>query len=92
MNITLPRAVIEQALEALEWEFGLNPVGKKTHETITALRTALEQPQPVQVSPLDFTHAVLARRMRLDVLSFGLSGRTGRRHECHHVPCLHRFV
>lgn len=58
MNITLPRAVIEQALEALEWEFGLNPVGKKTHETITALRTALEQPQPVQVSPLDFTYAV----------------------------------
>ena len=43
MNITLPRAVIEQALEALEWEFGLNPVGKKTHETITALRTALAQ-------------------------------------------------
>ena len=61
MNITLPRAVIEQALEALEWEFGLNPVGKKTHETITALRTALEQPQPVQVSPLDFTHAVLGK-------------------------------
>ena len=43
MNITVDRAVIEQALEALEWEFGLNPVGKKTHEIITALRTALEQ-------------------------------------------------
>ena len=61
MNITVDRKVIEQALKALEWEFGLNPVGKKTHETITALRTALEQPQPVQVSPLDFTYAVLGK-------------------------------
>lgn len=43
MNITVDRAVIEQALKALEWEFGLNPVGKKTHETIIALRTALGQ-------------------------------------------------
>ena len=55
MNITLPRAVIEQALEALEqWN---TPLYKRGH-IITALRTALEQPQPVQVSPLDFTHAV----------------------------------
>ena len=67
MNITLPRAVIEQALEALENVQGLctdandgwvEAVTIWTPEAITALRTALEQPQPVQVSPLDFTYAV----------------------------------
>ena len=70
MNITLPRAVIEQALEALENVQGLctdandgwvEAVTIWTPEAITALRTALEQPQPVQVSPLDFTHAVLGK-------------------------------
>ena len=61
MNITLPREVIEQTLEALENLPALSwiPEQERTvFEAITALRTALEQPQSVQVSPLDFTHAV----------------------------------
>ena len=29
------------ALEALEWEFGLHPVGKKMSEAITAIKEAL---------------------------------------------------
>ena len=60
MNITLHRAVIEQAVEALQPDFYLAEwyVEENKQKAITALRTALEQPQPVQVSPLDFTYAV----------------------------------
>ena len=61
MNITLPRAVIEQALEALVAAYQGKDKTNQVTESITALRTALEQPQPVQVSPLDFTHAVLGK-------------------------------
>ena len=71
MNITVDRKVIEEALEALEYtttlaRFLLGNEAKigpmlKADEVITALCTALEQPQPVQVSPLDFTHAVLGK-------------------------------
>ena len=55
MNITLPRAVIEQALEALDYVMRHGPAVQKAKDL---LHTALEQPQPVQVSPLDFTYAV----------------------------------
>lgn len=61
MNITLPRAVVEQALEALVAAYQGKDKTNQVTESITALRTALEQPQPVQVSPLDFTHAVLGK-------------------------------
>jgi hypothetical protein len=45
-TITVPRAVLEQALEALEWASDLNAVAQNhtpLHEAITALRAALEQ-------------------------------------------------
>ena len=61
MNITLPRAVIEQALNALEILRRCSITPNFPDASIAALRTALEQPQPVQVSPLDFTHAVLGK-------------------------------
>ena len=54
MNITVDRKVIEQALE--EWH--TDPGSVRMASLMIALRTALEQPQPVQVSPLDFTYAV----------------------------------
>jgi len=37
------------ALEALEWEFGLHPVGKKMSEAITAIKEALAQPEQPKV-------------------------------------------
>ena len=55
MNITVDRKVIEQAVEALDYVMRHGPAVQKAKDL---LRTALEQPQSVQVSPLDFTHAV----------------------------------
>lgn len=46
-HITIPRAVVEQALEALKFSrphFGVTTV--KKNEAITALRAALERPEP----------------------------------------------
>ena len=45
-NITLPREVVELALEALEWSWGGEPMGTKELAAITALRTALAAEQP----------------------------------------------
>ena len=47
-QITLPREVVQLALEALEWSWGGEPIGTMEREAITALRTALaaEQPKP----------------------------------------------
>jgi hypothetical protein len=45
-TITVPRAVLKKALEALEWASDLNAVAQNhtpLHEAITALRAALEQ-------------------------------------------------
>ena len=61
MNITLPRAVIEQALTQMLKSHTCPLLPDDLDASITALRTALEQPQSVQVSPLDFTHAVLGK-------------------------------
>ena len=45
MNITLPRAVIEQALEALVAAYQGKDKTNQVTESITALRTVLEQPE-----------------------------------------------
>ena len=50
-TITVDRAVLEQALEALEWASDLNAVAQNhtpLHEAITALRAALEQQEQEQ--------------------------------------------
>ena len=47
-TITLPRAVVEQALEAVEWSWGGEPMGTLERDAITALRAALAQPNPAQ--------------------------------------------
>jgi len=48
-NITLPRATVEQALEALEWSWGGEPMGTLERDAITALRAALaQQAKPVE--------------------------------------------
>jgi hypothetical protein len=47
--ITLPRATVEQALEALEWSWGGEPMGTLERDAITALRAALsQQAEPVE--------------------------------------------
>lgn len=60
MNITLPRAVIKQALEALE---AMNPYPAskedQRNKAITALRAALKQPEPEPVAWKDKTYGNL---------------------------------
>ena len=55
------REAAQQALEALEQFAGTKLV--RTSGVITALRTALAEPEqePVQVTPLDFVAAVLSK-------------------------------
>ena len=55
-NITLPREVVELALDALEWSLGGEPMGTKEREAITALRTALAAEQPVPTVKDSLTH------------------------------------
>ena len=50
MNITLPRAVIEQALEALDYVMRHGPAVQKAKDL---LRTALEQPAPFVLSGIN---------------------------------------
>ena len=50
MNITLDRAVIEQALEALVAAYQGKDKTNQVTESITALRTALEQPEQEPVA------------------------------------------
>ncbi len=40
------RELIQQALDALEWEWGGEPLGSKTWGAIEALRARLAQPEP----------------------------------------------
>lgn len=47
-TITLPREVVELALEALEWSWGGEPMGTKEREAITALRAHLAAEQQKQ--------------------------------------------
>ena len=44
-NITMPREVVQEALDALEWSWGGEPMGTKEREAITALRTDLAAEQ-----------------------------------------------
>ena len=44
--MTTLREAAEMALEALEWAWGGEPLGTKEIDAITALREALEQPEP----------------------------------------------
>ena len=59
-TITVDRAVLEQALEALEWASDLNAVAQNhtpLHEAITALRAALEQ-QEQAITPAELSAAL----------------------------------
>ena len=56
------RELMQQALEALEWEWGGEPLGTLTWNAITALRERLAQPEQ---SPLD-RMAENARELGLD--------------------------
>lgn len=52
-RITINRATVEQALEALEWSWGGEPIGTMERDAITALKAALaQQAEPVQRKPL----------------------------------------
>ena len=70
-NITLPREVVELALDALEWSLGGEPMGTKEREAITALRTALaaEQPKQEPVAYFDLQKQVFfwAKPTQIDV-------------------------
>jgi len=43
------RELLQQALEALEWEWGGEPLGSKTWAAIDAIRTRLAEPEPEPV-------------------------------------------
>ena len=58
-TITLPREVVQEALEALEWSWGGEPIGTMERKAITALRTHLAAEQPKPSSNFDNQGAVL---------------------------------
>ncbi len=51
---------LKLALEALGWTDEWRPQGLK-EEAITALKKALEQPEHIQVSPLEFVEMVMEK-------------------------------
>ena len=62
-TITLPREVVELALEALEWSWGGEPMGTKELAAITALRAhlAAEQEKKTPAWWMDGLAATLMR-------------------------------
>ena len=63
-NITLPRSVVEQVLEALEYERDANnPLDWHHDKTMHALRAALEQPQ-VEQEPVAWQRRMRTKWMR----------------------------
>ena len=58
-TITLPRAAVEQALEALVWEAGSEPAlyAAQTYKAIADLRAALAQ----QDEPVEYDRAAIAK-------------------------------
>ena len=70
-TITLPREVVQDALDALEWAWGCEHMRAKKREAIEALRTALaaEQPKPEPVAYFDLQKQVFywARPTMIDV-------------------------
>jgi len=57
--ITLPRATVQQALEALDWYAECAMVSDKASDAASALRAALEQPEQKPVAWKDRTYGNL---------------------------------
>ena len=71
-HVTLPRTVVEQALEALEWSWGGEPLGTLERDAITTLRAALaQQAEPVQDQ--DVEDAIEAAYWQFDCRRSGLN-------------------
>jgi hypothetical protein len=52
---------LKLALEALQWNWGGEPLPTLELQAINAIKEVLAQPKPVQVSPLDFVTMTLEK-------------------------------